>query len=336
MPDKSYTIAGLSIYIEGDETPVRQEIEGMFKLSASSRKNTDIAFIIHEVSDLKEIESYSPDWVISALKEPDQSENIIMIYPESLQSDDFGILWSESHLNCCIYYIQSENQITLIVIKKSAQGKIPSSVPSMIAPLLSELFAQQDKILLHTASLLLPGKTGIFVSADARGGKTTTALSLIRQGAKLAGDDLAVVSFSESGKPYFQGIPETINIREQTITFFAELQKVCSLVTKLENGNYPVSPVEIYPDCLTYEKCSLDCIYFVKITSGKPAVKELGFIEAYQKLLKSRILIKNQKFPAHLSKFLFQAVDNIRIFELGTGDDPEFLGKWIINHAASQ
>ena len=65
-------------------------------------------------------------------------------------------------------------------------------------------------------------------------------------------------------------------------------------------------------------------------------MKELGFIEAYQKLLKSRILIKNQKFPAHLSKFLFQAVDNIRIFELGTGDDPEFLGKWIINHAASQ
>ncbi|MDP8209169.1 MAG: hypothetical protein P9M05_00040 [Candidatus Stygibacter australis] len=335
MSNNSYDIGGLPICITGNDTPVKRELMGMLRLNQISENKQKIMFRIHEIKEIEEIEGFIPDWVYIKMQNDLNSQCLEVLY-NSKEKKDFGIFWLDQSIRFCVYFDYELVEINLIVVRSNESIKTGLNLSTLICPLLSELFAQQSKILIHSASLRLPNGKGILISADGKGGKTTTALSLVRQGAKLTGDDLAVISFISKGKLNFRGIPEFVNIREKTISFFPELKNVPKLVTKLDNGNYPISPLEIYPDCIFYKELSLDILYFLNLTTGKPTLRKLEFIDAYQRLSRSRFLVKNQHLPPQLSKAFFHAIDKIKIFELNTGDDPLYLGKWLINHAETQ
>ena len=185
--------------------------------------------------------------------------------------------------------------------------------------------------MLHSAALRCPCGTGIALMGDGGGGKTTAALSVLRRGAKLLGDDL-IVAGEEKGAVVAQGIPEPLNLTEQTIAFFEELrpQEGRSIGRARLNGKVAMMPPEIYgADCIA-ESCPLEVLYWLRIAPGSPRVEPIPRSEALGHLIRAHSFARRQAIQPAAFDMLCVILARIRMYSLYTGHDPAGLGAWLI------
>jgi hypothetical protein len=320
----AFSLSDMQIALGGIDSPVRSGVEEIFQLtwdhSASAKENLEAYY-------LKKGESLSmlPGWVRDHAEPSEPNENVFMFYGPT---GDVATIAVDLESISCAWASASFAEMKL-VSRNNTDRPVPMSASSVLVPILREALSGRKALLLHAAALRCPDATGVMILADGGGGKTTTSLSLLRQGARMLADDL-VIGRKGSDKFSVQGFPEHMNLTESTVRFFPELSALtrefahCRPQQKIR-----VNPQNIYgPDCWQAE-AEIGVIYFVHVTEGEPFVKEIAPAEALGKLIKAHTFAKNQKLDRNSADQLMEIVTGVRSYHLGTGSDPIFLGKWL-------
>jgi hypothetical protein len=238
---------------------------------------------------------------------------------------------TQSELALCYAWASEARDRLRLVFQKRCAGPAPLSVQTVMDPLLREVMLSRQHVLLHAASVACPNGIGVAIIGDGGGGKTTTAVSMLRLGAGLLGDDLIGVRSDSEGATAV-GIPEPLNLTAQTMAFFEEFASVeGTSVAPYSHTKRFVKPQEVYgDDCLT-EECSLHVVYFARVTETGPACKPLSVGDALSRLIRAHTFAEAQRVAPESVSMLLDILAHVKPYELHTGPDPSALGRWLID-----
>lgn len=221
------------------------------------------------------------------------------------------------------------NRIDITLGKTGGEQSMMISPSAIFTPLIQEVLQRRRHLIFHSAGLRLQDGTGIMVLADSGGGKTTTALSLLRKGASMLADDLIILT-NENSLPVIHGIPEPLNLTAATRSFFPELQAACCLPARDGVTDKVVfDPRTVYGRHCFGAKTPLHVICFAEVSSGKPSLSQISPQAALGKLIKGCTFAFNQRLTRTSGTILFDLASKIPCFSLRTGENPDFLGNWL-------
>ena len=328
---QDHSIAGIGIRIRGPRSPVTDAVLEMFRLTHPAPLPEKVSLTLHDLKGIDDLDSILPEWLCKKLHHLAPTKDALMVYgPEG----DLATIINSGSSRCCAWMDSGATKMRYVSCKMT-QNRTPLSVSSVLVPVLRELVAAYDRVLLHAASLCCPDKTGILILADSGGGKTTTALSLLRQGARFLSDDLTVLHESRE-QVHMTGFPELFNLTSQTIKFFPELQGAADKSNQqVATGKRIVSVKKIYGSDCVMDACPLHVAYVVRITSDGPGVQPVPVGSALGKLIHAHTFARDQSMSKPIVSHLFSFLSRIRTYELMTGSDPAILGEWLIQNCGS-
>lgn len=327
----TYKLPGMSISVNGTHPRIRFALEAMFQMCPITEEKADIHIEGCGHYDNK-IDALLPDWLVEEINNGHNGSDVLMTYgPEG----NIAVVSTyEDLLFCAWSSMNGDNQIQFIGgIKEN--GRTIGPIYSVLTPILREYFLVRGYLLLHGAAVICPNDIGILLIAPSGGGKTTTALSLVRNGARLLGDDMVVLQTS-TDKVTAYGIQKGLNLREKTINFFEELQGIPGLAcTHTDLQDKLIPPQKVYgPDCMTV-RAGMNVVYFVNIAEEGPSVRPLSTHEALNKLILSHSFTRNQKVNATSILKLCESLSRVRAYDINTGPDPKCLGDWLMHNCSN-
>ncbi len=331
-----YALGDITFDIKGSETLVKKAVCIMFELVKCPLSDPELSFLVHEIegNNRAALEKILPQWSVEkALSQP-PSNDVVMYFGNSsdLCTEVLSVAVDDLSVFCC-YYRPTDKVIHYVLYKKNP-GAVLLSVSSVIVPTLSELFFQHAKMLFHAASVYIPeADTGVMIAADSGGGKTTTTLSLLRNGAKMICDDLTLVGPGQNKTLTMSGFPEKMNLTEDTICFFPELAALRNeIAPNFHSKKYPVLISDVYGNNCMAKSCRLDLIYFISRKDDTPSATPMNLSEAFGKLLKACTFAIEQNPTKERASKLFSILGSAKIFKLNSGTDPDLLGRWIMDN----
>jgi hypothetical protein len=324
MQDQS--IAGIDILIQGPRSPVTDAVLEMFRLSRSADLPDKVGISIFDLNASDDRKGVLPAWLREKLARLDPSREVLMLYGPG--NDPAAVINNGSAWQCA--WMGTQGREIRYVSCKMADGRTPLSVSTVLVPLLRDLLAARNKLLLHAAAVRCPHNCGVLILADSGGGKTTTALSMLRQGSGFLADDLVVLQ--EAGRDVqVTGFPELLNLTEQTVRFFPEIQEHFDLTPKTTaSEKRMISAQAVYGDAYMLETCRLDAVFFVQIEPEGPQARPTDPAKALGKLLRGHTFAQSQQIPKASVSGFFSILDRIPTYDLWTGPDPAELGKWVV------
>ena len=331
-----YALGDICFDIKGPDSTVKSSVGIMFELAQKNVSDPEFTFTVHdiEINNLSKLESVLPQWTLEKIFFQAPSNDVVLYYKDPSEGDTevISVAVDDFSIFCC--YCDPIGKNLVYVYYRKQDGEVPLSVSSVIVPTLSELFFQRANMLFHAASVYLPKlDTGIMVVADSGGGKTTTTLSLLRNGAKMICDDLTFVAPGKNNIQELTGLPEKMNLTEQTICFFPELEVVKKYTpANCHSKKYPVLISDVYGENCMCQSCRLDLIYFVSRGGKTPSVTPMDPAQAFGKLLKASTFALEQTPTREKAAKLFSILGSAKIFKLNSGPDPDQLGPWIISN----
>jgi hypothetical protein len=327
-----FSFCDISIAVEGDPSPVRDAVVTMFSL-VPQQKAVSSAPVLLKIYDVPVDQPLSmlPEWCAKTLDVISPSP-FARVFAGN-QGDTLVVTCHPKGRECS--WLSADNKRLLFVAQKAGSGKSGLSVTGSLVAALRELLGNCDKALLHAAALRCPDGTGILINADGGGGKSTTALSLIRHGARMLSDDLVSLSWEDSGACIMTGFPESMNLTEQTFQFFDELRTLLPRYAREgeEAKNIKkmsVNPEDIYPGCFCRHKNKLNVVLFTEISEDGPVLEPLSPPQFLGKLIHAHTFADHQKLKPKISQKLLDLSFSIPAFTLKTGRDPERLGAWLL------
>ncbi len=320
----AFSLSDMQIELGGVHSPVRSGVEEIFQLTwdqdASAKERLEAYYLLKGESL-----SMLPEWVRDCAEPSEPNENVFMFYGPT---GDVATVAVDRESISCAWASASFAEMKL-VSRNNTDRNVPMSASSVLVPILREALASRKALLLHAAALRCADGTGVMILADGGGGKSTTALSLLHQGARMLADDL-VIGRRGDDKFSVQGFPEHMNLTESTVRFFPELSALAGEFAHFRpQQKIRVNPQDIYGSECWQAEAEVEVIYFVHVTKGEPFIKDIAPAEALGKLIKAHTFAKNQKLDRNLADQLMEIVSKVRPYYLGTGSDPIFLGKWL-------
>ncbi len=226
-----------------------------------------------------------------------------------------------------------------LVFEASQPDDAPIIQP-VLNPVLRDVLAWRMQCLVHAALAVSPSGVGQMVVAPSGGGKTTTALAIVRAGGRLVADDLVVIG-GASGAPVGYGIPKLLNLRAGTLAFFTELNgrpDARQRATGERRTN--LSPLAVYGAACLTPSHPIGAIYFSQLTRGGPAVRRLGVAEALARFIRAHAFSRTQRIDPDAMLRLMDVLERVPAYALDTGPDPVALGGWLtqqaVEHAAGR
>lgn len=325
---KMYDVAGTIIGIDGSNVPIVEAIETIFCLCPPSEQQLTLC-IKGQSCPVDHILEVIPAWLASAANRLDESPEPIFI------SDDNGtavVVKHDKTIACA--WLTTDHRHLQFVGGKRENRLTPLVVQPLIVPLLREVMLRKRQMLLHSAAVRCPEGTGVLIAAPGFGGKSTTTMSLVRQGAKLLGDDLTVIQPVDD-QVVASGVPQPFNLTAQTIQFFPECREIDEFVAKPHPDDKKVySPIDIYgSDCLI-DKCPVSVAYFVRISTEGPTAIKMSTTEAMQNFAAAQLFARGQSLDAFSTSRLLDICSRMKVYQLKTGPNPKQLGRWLLTHAA--
>ena len=319
----------------GDDYSARQAIEFMFDfcqdLSGPEEPYTDN--IVAEITINNDyLSSRLPAWIDRQITGDQQFDDVHSFYGPA--GEAAALLSNQEGFVCGILSAEA-NRIDITLGKTNGSHATMMSPSAIFTPLIQEALQRRHHLIFHSAGLELPDETGVMILADSGGGKSTTALSLLRKNARMLSDDLIIFT-DDVSKPVIYGIPEAMNLTNKTRQFFPELKDIGALPSRDGVTDKIVfDPRTVYGDSCFAKSTELKVIYFVQVTSGEPRVVPLTPQVALGKMIKGCTFAFNQKLTRSAGSGLFDLVTKIPCFILQTGSDPDLLGTWLIEQSTS-
>lgn len=191
-------------------------------------------------------------------------------------------------------------------------------LPSLIGASLTEALKYNGLYFLHSAALYGNG-VGFLISGDGGCGKTTTSLSLVREGFKYVSDDS--LFFEElNGEIVICPLYTSFHIDQDLVERFPEVAIGKNLPIP-EGIKISVDISQIFPGSfIPYIRP--DVIIFPKINSNlESQLHPISRMEVYRKLLKQTILTADKAVSKNQLKALEKLVKQTVGFELLSGRD---------------
>ena len=221
----------------------------------------------------------------------------------------------------------------LVVSQQPETGKGPLLFNTVLIPSLRELLIIGGKALLHAGCVVTPAGDAVLIIADSGGGKTSTTITLTRQGFKFISDDLITLRLSDRGI-VVEGIAKPVNLTQKTIRFFPELEFLSA--RKERSGDYkiPVDPIQIFQKNGMAAQGIVKTVLIPRITKKGPAVTEMELQESLPILMKGHTFAHEAKKNDKSMEILWKLIENSSVLRLHTGHDPVGLGEWLADQAA--
>jgi hypothetical protein len=184
---------------------------------------------------------------------------------------------------------------------------------------LCEILRSKDLFLIHAAALAKNGK-GVLIPGFTRSGKTTLSIALLRGRFQFLSDDRP---FLKKNGEYFEllAFPEALDVTDQTLSFFPELQRSLNHIFKSERQKKELLVDRVYPNAIL-NACRPKILLFPNIVDKEISqIKPLSKIEAIQKLLPHSLLVFEEKAAEKQFQFLCQFVEEMDCYCLDFGRD---------------
>jgi hypothetical protein len=169
------------------------------------------------------------------------------------------------------------------------------------------------------------GGAGIIFPGYSGAGKTTTCIALIRNGFGLLGDDRPILRRGAGGGLEFLAFPEMIDVTEETIGFFPELQEQLVLREGLNLTKKSFFAEDIYPGSIR-DSCVPGVILYPEISGSKKSrLESLPKIEALKSFLPHSLLVLDRDISRKHFEILSDLVESADCYRLELGTDLEDL-----------
>jgi hypothetical protein len=184
--------------------------------------------------------------------------------------------------------------------------------------LLVEILKRRACYSMHAAGFTDDGNA-VLIAGTSGAGKSTLAVTLLRSGFGYLSDDMVFLRRSPDG-PQVLGFPEDVDVGDQTVSFFPELD---FLKHSPKNAGWPKKQVradEVYGAELV-SQARPGAIVFPRI-SGKAtsAVRQIGADEAFLELVSNVLLTEPRSCQSHLG-ILTELVNHVPCYQLQAGRD---------------
>ncbi len=155
----------------------------------------------------------------------------------------------------------------------------------MICDHLYILIAQKNNsVCFHGAFVDIGNKT-VLLAGQSGQGKSTTALSLVREGATLLSDEIVLFSTSSDDTVWAEGIPIAPRITSDTVIAVSDLEKTLNIETSTKHSVDLAGCAGTLRAC---KKLKVDCILFLKspesLRSMEHSITPLDEMEAFKRL----------------------------------------------------
>jgi hypothetical protein len=318
----------------GDDYPARQAIEFMFDFcrpldgpgKPCAQQVTARITINNDY-----LSSPLPGWIDKQIADRREYDHVHAFYGPDGEA---AALLSNRDGFVCGLLNKGADRIDLTLGKTGSMPSLMMSPSAIFTPLIQEVLQRRRHLLFHSAGLRLQDGTGSMILADSGGGKTTTALALLRKGASMLADDLVIYT-RENSIPVIHGIPEPLNLTAATRDFFPELRTAGSLPARDGVTTKVVfDPRTVYGGNCFGAKTQLHVIYFVEVSSGRPRLAPIPPQAALGKMIKGCTFAFGQRLARTSGSSLFDLAATIPCFSLHTGSNPDFLGSWLQEKSA--
>lgn len=321
-----FNLPYLTLAVTGTCQSIITRVERGFADCPKVLNHPDFVLSCHAAQHLTEI----PAWLADRIDSANFTMQPVMFY----STECSGVAASVDGIIYCAWHDKGNTTIEYRVVGDwdELSGGIFQPI---FLPLLREVWLSQKTLLIHSSAVSLPNGIGMMFVAASGGGKTTTALSLIRRKARLLADDLILLKNTSANGVTARGVPELLNLTEETIRFFSELRRVPgSLVSRSNQLKRAVNLTSIYgPDCWLQEG-PVNVIYFVSVGGTKPSIKNISMAQILDKIIGAHRFCYNQTTgPGSLGEWL-AILSSVRVYELQTGNDPDRLGEWLFHAGA--
>ena len=326
-------ICGYPFRLVGEDSPARAAIAEMLRCLPRADCHEYCTLSVHQLEQHAALQKHVPAWLLAHLANLPEGDAVHLVY-----ASDGGCaaLAANTQARYCAWLSADSRQIHYIAQKRS-EGLTPLSVSSVLVPVLREFFAVQGAVLLHAAAVQMPAGHGMLLLAESGGGKTTTALALLRSGARLLADDLVLVQPHDDALR-IHGIAEALNLTAQTMAFFPEIEAAANKLpdqTILPNGKRILAADAIYPDAYQHKPCQLHAICSLRVQGEQPLLHPMPVQQAFGLLLHAHTFAKGQRQSRAALDLCSAALAAVPVFTLSTGADPQRLGPWLMNELRS-
>lgn len=325
---------GTGLKFFGDNLDARNSIEYPLQFcsaqdAAASRNNPiPVEVIFEDYYPSRALPAWLDEKVVNNRTGP---ETVSMFYTET---GEIAAVLADEGSFVCGRFLNNPQRLQLILGKTSARQSILLPPVAVFVPLLQEIMQADSSLLFHSAGVFFPNGVGAMIVADSGGGKTTTSIAVLRQGARLLADDLIVVKDNSSGL-VIHGIPEPINLTTDTKSFFPELGKLQNLPRRDSITDKQVlDPRLAYGEDCFIGKTGLNVIYFVEVSGKGPSVQPIPLQDSLGILIKAATFARKQKLRPESGQLIFDVISRARTYRLQTGPDPVALGKWLCERSS--
>jgi hypothetical protein len=320
-----YRFPDFILKVSGAPSPVREAVSTLFRFLPNAKDGCDRQIEMHVWDLLDDGSTVLPVFLSRYLANPDAVAEPTMVQGENVS---IGFIHAHDGVFTACYYMPKDSRIEFVATRRSI-GKTPLCITSVLVPLLREVLLDYRRALFHSAALACPDGTGILLFADSGGGKTTVSLCLMRLGAKLLGDDLVMIGEEEESLILY-GFPEPLNLTEQTMTFFTELNHLKCAATS-HGDKTVVSPKDVYGPLCFQEKVPLHVAYVLRRSDGDPHVELLPPQESLGIMVRAHTFARCQNISRHAIDRMYQILESTSFYRLHTGNNPPALGKWLLD-----
>lgn len=188
----------------------------------------------------------------------------------------------------------------------------------MLTILLVEIMKRRDCYSMHAAGFSSDGKA-ILIPGTSGAGKSTLAITLLRGGLGYLSDDMVFLRRADAGLEVL-GFPEDVDVNDQTIAFFPELDFLKGSTKNAGWSKKQVRADEVYRSELV-RQASPRAIVFPQISRNATSiVRPLTADEAFREIVSNVLLTDAVSCRNHLA-ILTQLVKQTPCFRLETGRD---------------
>jgi hypothetical protein len=208
----------------------------------------------------------------------------------------------------------------------SASFSIVESVPVnlfmashlLLTILLVEMLKRRELYSMHAAGFTKEGKA-ILISGTSGAGKSTLALTLLRAGFGYLSDDMVFLRRGSGGLQIL-GFPEDVDVSDQTISFFPELDFLRDSPKTVGAPKRQVRADEVYK-AQPVREAQPGAIVFPRISpEGRSTLRPIGADEALLELVSNILLTEGHSCQGHLN-VLTELARQTPCYRLETGRD---------------
>ena len=317
-------LAGKPLRLAGAASPARDAVAAMLACLPRADAAADcLTLWVEEAGPGDSPDALLPPWLAAALADAPEDGAVRVVYGEG--GDCAALAALPGAASCARLAADGLHYLA----RKKTPNLTPLAVSSVLIPLFREIFARQGGALVHGAAVGLPNGRAALLLADSGGGKTTTALALLRSGCKLLADDLAVLD-AAAGRPRLWGIAEPLNLTPETLRFFPELRHLPEGLV-LPNGKRVLAADAIYPDAYRHEPGDLAALCLIRIGGDAPELRPMPLAEMFGHLVHAHTFAQGQRQHPAAAAACTAALEAAPCFMLHTGPDPLALGPWLVD-----